>query len=410
MDQGHKITKDGKYTCSSPTCTRTFTTLNSARNHSVISCPDYKGEIPKIPCPNNCGSIFRRIEDAKVHSKTTACLENPERKANPEYRGTVQQNIRDGTKYCAGCKTFKPIELFGKKARSSIGLAYSCYKCIAIEAIFQHARLRAKKEGITIDFVLSDIRNLVNNTLVCPVFGYQLQYGGGDSADNSATLDAFIHAEGHVKSNLKIISRRANTIKNTANINDMRLLIVALESWTPPLVTILTKQKRRHNVHKKGQTSKICPLCNIDKPLKEYPSFPSDKKTTLGVLSRCYRCYVLEGIFTGAQIRAKKHNLPIEIDKNYVFALANNLEECPILKIPLKYGKGSLCDNSATMDKVDPIKGYIPGNVWIISAKANRMKSDATLEEIRKVYDYMLLGLPTAPTPAPTAASDPPPA
>jgi hypothetical protein len=32
--------------------------------------------------------------------------------------------------------------------------------------------------------------------------------------------------------------------------------------------------------------------------------------------------------------------------------------------------------------------------VWIISHKANRMKSNATLDEIEKVYEYMKLELP----------------
>lgn len=46
-----------------------------------------------------------------------------------------------------------------------------------------------------------------------------------------------------------------------------------------------------------------------------------------------------------------------------------------------KRGKGT-APNSPSIDRIDPSKGYVPGNVWIISAQANRMKSDATLHQL----------------------------
>ena len=51
-------------------------------------------------------------------------------------------------------------------------------------------------------------------------------------------------------------------------------------------------------------------------------------------------------------------------------------------------GTGSIKDNSASIDRFDTTAGYIKGNVWIISDKANRMKSNATIEEIKKIYYY----------------------
>lgn len=61
---------------------------------------------------------------------------------------------------------------------------------------------------------------------------------------------------------------------------------------------------------------------------------------------------------------------------------------CPIFGMKLVYGSsGGAKDNSASLDRIDSKLGYIPGNVWVISWKANRIKSSSTPEELRKVAD-----------------------
>ena len=61
---------------------------------------------------------------------------------------------------------------------------------------------------------------------------------------------------------------------------------------------------------------------------------------------------------------------------------------CPIFGMKLTYGSsGGARDNSASLDRIDSKLGYIPGNVWIISWKANRIKSSSTPEELRKIAD-----------------------
>ena len=59
---------------------------------------------------------------------------------------------------------------------------------------------------------------------------------------------------------------------------------------------------------------------------------------------------------------------------------------CPILGIRIKYKGG---DASPSVDRITPQFGYIKGNVQVISMRANRIKNDATPDELRKVADYM---------------------
>jgi hypothetical protein len=39
--------------------------------------------------------------------------------------------------------------------------------------------------------------------------------------------------------------------------------------------------------------------------------------------------------------------------------------------------------NSPSLDRIDNTKGYVPGNVWVISWRANDLKRNATLEELK---------------------------
>lgn len=57
-------------------------------------------------------------------------------------------------------------------------------------------------------------------------------------------------------------------------------------------------------------------------------------------------------------------------------------DTCPYLGMQLNYSPDGLADNVASLDKIEPAKGYVPGNVQIISLLANKMKSSATHEQI----------------------------
>lgn len=66
-------------------------------------------------------------------------------------------------------------------------------------------------------------------------------------------------------------------------------------------------------------------------------------------------------------------------------------ELCPILGIKLRHAVGEKTgqDCSPSFDRVKPEFGYVTGNVRIISFRANRIKSNGTAEEHRKIAAYI---------------------
>lgn len=65
---------------------------------------------------------------------------------------------------------------------------------------------------------------------------------------------------------------------------------------------------------------------------------------------------------------------------------------CPVFGLPLCVGTQEEHDNGPSLDRKNPKKGYIPNNVWVISYRANRVKNDATLEELEALVSAMKNG------------------
>jgi hypothetical protein len=67
-------------------------------------------------------------------------------------------------------------------------------------------------------------------------------------------------------------------------------------------------------------------------------------------------------------------------------------EFCPLLGIRLVRGAKSNRDFSPSLDRIDSSKGYVPGNVWVVSYRANRIKNNATPDELlmlaTRLMDY----------------------
>lgn len=64
-------------------------------------------------------------------------------------------------------------------------------------------------------------------------------------------------------------------------------------------------------------------------------------------------------------------------------------EFCPIFGVRLERGGKGYHENSPSVDRLDPNKGYVKGNISVISFRANRIKADATSSELRIIADWI---------------------
>jgi hypothetical protein len=89
--------------------------------------------------------------------------------------------------------------------------------------------------------------------------------------------------------------------------------------------------------------------------------------------------------------RGRRYGLPCTIDIAYLRSIWPADNRCPALDIPMDRRDRN---HTPSIDRIDNAKGYVPGNVAIISQKANRLKNSASLAEVTAIYAYMLRRLP----------------
>lgn len=143
---------------------------------------------------------------------------------------------------------------------------------------------------------------------------------------------------------------------------------------------------------------KICKICKQQKSLD---CFHNNSKNTDCKDSRCKDCRKIAARknytsnYFVSYIRFKKswcksRNVDFNLDAEYLENIWTG--KCPIFGTDITFGgirdqKGS--HNSAHLDRLSPSVGYIKGNVAWISGRANRIKYDATSEELRKIANRM---------------------
>ena len=94
-------------------------------------------------------------------------------------------------------------------------------------------------------------------------------------------------------------------------------------------------------------------------------------------------------MWRNAKERAVKKGIPFDIEVEDIIIPT----VCPVLGIQIypafrKDNGDRFSNNSPSIDRIDITKGYTKGNIMVISWRANRIKSDATIEEIKLIAQY----------------------
>lgn len=133
-----------------------------------------------------------------------------------------------------------------------------------------------------------------------------------------------------------------------------------------------------------------CTRCKEVKPLESFGPF---KKGARGRYPICNECrkpiaaaeYQKERksyqLYYRAKRRAFEKNLDFSITEEDIIEVGIP-SICPVFGVPMK-GR-----YAHSLDRIDSSKGYIKGNIQVISRRANTLKGDATAEELRKVADF----------------------
>jgi hypothetical protein len=94
---------------------------------------------------------------------------------------------------------------------------------------------------------------------------------------------------------------------------------------------------------------------------------------------------------SSAKVRAKKRGTPFCITATDVLRIIPVDGCCPILGTSLQFGgaNGEATPNSPSLDRIRPELGYVPGNIAVISRRANLMKGDGTAVEHLQITLWM---------------------
>lgn len=272
-------------------------------------------------------------------------------------------------KLCLQCKTKKPLEDFSRDNKKKDKHCIWCKRCSGVYAksyykanivkesfrskkhyrnnldyyLHRNAKRRAVKSKTKFDLQIKDI----NIPIKCPILDINLIIGQNIKHKYSPTLDRLDNNKGYTKENILVVSNFANTIKSNGTIEELSMLISFLE--------------------------KIAKF----------------KNTTWASLFKIMKLTEHKENKKLAKIMHKKRKEDNKARFHREFSLTVNdilvSDICPALLIPLFRGKGHSIDNSPSIDRIDNTKGYVSNNIAIISKKANMMKNNALINELKQI-------------------------
>jgi len=85
-------------------------------------------------------------------------------------------------------------------------------------------------------------------------------------------------------------------------------------------------------------------------------------------------------LLRSARQRAKQKNMECTITQNDIHIP----KLCPVFKVP--FVKGT--EYAPSLDRIDNTKGYTPENIVVVSRKANVMKNNGSVQDLKMLVEY----------------------
>ena len=134
-----------------------------------------------------------------------------------------------------------------------------------------------------------------------------------------------------------------------------------------------------HVVKKTGKLTSYCRDCNNKNSREHY-------KNNLEHIKKQRKSKQDEATLSSIKKRAKQKGLAFDLEVEDILGTT-----CPIFGVELKRGsKQGPSDYAPSVDRIDNSKGYVKGNVQVLSNLANKMKANATPEQLLQFAEWVL--------------------
>lgn len=308
------------------------TLINKYNNSTIIKC-------------TICGIVKNKSEFSKNRFQCRSCRKNKRRQ---KYESFI--NLNEAV--CYICGENKNINEFNSNfhCKSCSHKRYKKYrkktnkKILTPETKLAKYLLRGiKSRDKNCTLSVKDVENVLPKNNICPLLGIKLKKNNDYIKDDSFTVDRIDSKKLYVQKNILVISKRANISKNNSTIDEYKTIVDNLEKIFNKKLIIEGNGPIAHNVIKR-RISRIKKKC-------------------------------------------KKDNLPFNLTEEYLKKIYPKNGKCPLLNIDMFTNKKYPGPNSPSVDKIIPIRGYVEGNIMWISHKANTIKSNLSIEEMKMLLN-----------------------
>jgi hypothetical protein len=159
---------------------------------------------------------------------------------------------------------------------------------------------------------------------------------------------------------------------------------------------IFKKQHKEQNPEK----WRVCDVCNVEKNLNHFSLLDKTRIKTMERKITCKNCskalnererrnrdWKIDAarlLYKNIKSRCKRMGREFSIELEDILIP----EKCPVFGFNLKREDRETWMFAPSVDRIDSSKGYIKGNVTVVSRRANILKRDATLEELEQLFNY----------------------